>query len=283
MTKVEYELMTPREALDARRRCPAAFVPVSPLEWHGPHLPLGTDALHARHVAVELARELGGVVLPALFAGTETVRPPGSGAQQLGPLGLPKDARVVGMDFPRNPVKSVYFEESAFGVAVRDVVRALKEDSFRLVALVNGHGAVNHRRTLDRIAREETLLPELCVLDLFVWLEPPPPLQGPGHADREETAIMLAIAGELVQLDDLPPPETPLRYAAYGIVDAAAFDGSPNAGFVVPPEADPRRATREQGEEILRREVEAAAGRVRRELERLGAQIRPRLEEGSTP
>jgi hypothetical protein len=31
----------------------------------------------------------------------------------------------VGIDFPGFPVKSLYFEESAFGIAVRELVRVL--------------------------------------------------------------------------------------------------------------------------------------------------------------
>ena len=166
MTKVEYELMTIGEIVEAKRHAPLVFVPVSPIEWHGPHLPIGTDGLHAHHVAVRLAREVGGVVLPTLFAGTETVLQSKPESNQLRVLGLDEDARVVGMDFPGFPVKSLYFEESAFGIAVRDLVRALAADSFRVIVLVNGHGATNHIRTLERIAREEARRDEVTVMSL---------------------------------------------------------------------------------------------------------------------
>src|SRR5947207_13170031 len=85
-TKVEYELMTPDEVIAAREKTPVAFVPVGPIEWHGPHLPLGTDGLHARGVAVRAARIVGGVVLPTLYAWTDAVRLAGPGALHLGPL-----------------------------------------------------------------------------------------------------------------------------------------------------------------------------------------------------
>jgi len=45
VTKVEYELMTIGEIVEAKRHAPLVFVPVSPIEWHGPHLPIGTDGL----------------------------------------------------------------------------------------------------------------------------------------------------------------------------------------------------------------------------------------------
>ena len=268
MNKVEYELMTIGEILEAKRHASLAFVPVSPIEWHGPHLPVGTDGLHAHHVAVRAARELGGVVLPTLFVGTETIRLPGNDSEQLGALGLDDDARVVGMDLPGFPVQSLYFEESAFGVAVRELVRALAADSFRLIVLANGHGAVNHMRTLERIAREETRRDQTTVMSLMVWVPPPPPNRDPGHAAREETAVMIAIAGEHVRLDQLPPSGVPLRYAEYGIVDGPAFDGFPTSDFTVPPHADPRSATPEEGKQILEREVQSAVARVRQELSR---------------
>src|SRR5690348_1245568 len=151
--------MTPAEIVAARERRPVAFVPFGPIEWHGPHLPLGTDAIHAGHVARALAEDLGGVVLPTFFLGTETVRLPGDGPEQLGVLGVDDGERVVGMDLPANPVRSLYIEEGVFAVAVREVVRGLTGDGWRLVVLVNGHGAVNHIRTLERVAREETRLP----------------------------------------------------------------------------------------------------------------------------
>jgi len=53
-----------------------AFPPLGPLEWHGPHLPLGVDALNAEAVAWRVAQEVGGVVLPALYVDTERERPP---------------------------------------------------------------------------------------------------------------------------------------------------------------------------------------------------------------
>ena len=83
---------------------------------------------------------------------------------------------------------------------------------------------------------------------------------------------MLAIAGDHVRLDELPA-DVPLRYRDYGVVDGPAFDGEPTADFTVRPDADPRQATREEGERILGEEVRAAAEQVRRELERLGVDV----------
>ena len=259
---VLYELMRPDQVVAARAAAPVAYVPVGPLEWHGPHLPLGMDGLHAHEVAVRAARDAGGVVLPTLFAGTETVRPPGPGPQSLAALGLPADHRIVGMDFPANSVRSTYFEESAFGVSVRQLVDGLLADGYRLVVLVNGHGAVNHQATLRRIAAESDLPGRARVVHHLAFL-PDPEALGPGHAAREETALALAMCGDEVRCDLLPSDDVPLRYPEHGIVDAKAFDGHPAPGFALPASDHPRRATPEQGEALLVAEGQALARRVR--------------------
>lgn len=258
---VLYELMRPDQVVGARASAPVAYVPIGPLEWHGPHLPLGLDGLHAHEVAVRAAEEVGGVVLPTLFAGTETVRPPGPGPQSLAALGLPEDERIVGMDFPRHSVDSTYFEESAFGISVRELVTSLLSAGFRIVILVNGHGATNHQATLRRIATEADR-PGLQRVVYHLAFLPDPEAAGPGHAAREETAIALAVCPSQVRCDLLPPVDDPLRYADYGIVDAKAFDGHPAPGHVLPADDHPRSATAEEGAAILGAEGRALAERV---------------------
>ena len=266
--EVRFELMTPGEIVTARDRRPVAYVPVGPLEWHGPHLPLGTDALRAHHVAVGAARIAGGVVLPALYAGTETVRPPGHGAGQIGALGFTGDERIVGMDFPGNPVKSLYFEESAFGITVKEIVRLLKAEPYRLIVLVNGHGADNHVRTLQRIAVEESDMPRVHVV-LHRVSQHAQPGADPGHAERWETSALLALEEPHVHLDRLPPRDQPLHYRDYGIVEGRAFDGRPAPGYALSREADPRYSTRDEGERMIASEVSALAAAVDRHLDAL--------------
>jgi hypothetical protein len=66
----------------------------------------------------------------------------------------------------------------------------------------------------------------------------------------------MSAAPHSVDLEALPPIETPLRYRDFGIVNGAAFDGRPTPDFTVPRESDPRYATSEEGAAILARSVE---------------------------
>jgi creatinine amidohydrolase len=270
MHRVEYELMRPPDIVKERNRLPLVFIPIGPLEWHGPHLPLGTDGLHAHAVAVEAARRIGGVVLPPYFVGTETVRLSDQGAQSLTVLGFNGTERIVGMDFPNFPVKSLYFEEGAFAVTVREILRLLKADGYRLLVIVNGHGAVNHQRTLRRLAAEESERPDVLVKYAMAFLPATPPLSDPGHAEKIETSIMMTVLPAVVDLASLPSRDVPLRYQDYGIVDGKAFDGNPTSDFTLRQESDPRDATSELGRKVLHAEVDRLVETVQQELGSMG-------------
>jgi len=270
MRRVEYELMRPPDIVKERDRLPIAFVPIGPLEWHGPHLPLGTDGLHAHEVAVEVARRIGGIVLPTYFVGTETVRLNDQQAQGLAILGFEGTERVVGMDFPEFPVKSLYFEEGAFAVTVREILRLLKADRYRLIVIVNGHGAVNHQRTLRRLAAEESERPNVWVEYTMAFLPATPPFSDPGHAEKIETSLMMAMRPELVDIASLPPTDVPLRYRDYGIVDGKTFDGNPTPDFTLRREADPRDAAPDLGRKVLDAEVDCLVETVSGHLRSMG-------------
>ena len=261
MSIVELELMRPQDVVRARASAPVAFVPIGPLEWHGPHLPLGTDGLHAHHVAVRAAQKIGGVVYPTLHVGADAVQGPGT-EESVEHLGLPPDERIVGMDYPGNPVKSAYIDEGVVGLLVREVVRALKEQPYDVIVIVNGHGAPNHQRTLRRVATEQSEPGRVAVLYATAWLAPEPPAVDPGHADRLETSLLMALEPQAVDVQQLPPRPHRLPYADFGIVDGAAFDGRPQPDSSVPDAADPRSSSAEEGARLVALEVEHLCGLV---------------------
>ena len=62
-TEVRMQWLRPAEVLAHQ---PIVYLPIGPLEWHGPHLPLGTDPLQAESLAIAVAQQVGGVVHPTL-------------------------------------------------------------------------------------------------------------------------------------------------------------------------------------------------------------------------
>jgi creatinine amidohydrolase/Fe(II)-dependent formamide hydrolase-like protein len=69
MEEVRFDRMVPRDVLARREACSLAFLPVGSLEWHGPHMPFGTDYMTVDYLAQEAARRYGGVVFPPVYYG----------------------------------------------------------------------------------------------------------------------------------------------------------------------------------------------------------------------
>jgi len=59
-----YENLTPAEFRKRISAAPVAYLPLGTIEWHGEHLPLGTDLIISRSFFAALAEEVGGIVLP---------------------------------------------------------------------------------------------------------------------------------------------------------------------------------------------------------------------------
>jgi len=73
MEKVRYEEMLPHEIVARRKKCPAAFIGLGGLEWHGEHLGVGNDALKAEKLCELAARRSGGFAFPTLWYGEPRV------------------------------------------------------------------------------------------------------------------------------------------------------------------------------------------------------------------
>lgn len=68
--EVRLEYMRPTQIREARQRADLAFLPIGPLEWHGPQSPVGLDGLKAHHLSCRAAQILGGgAVFPLLYHG----------------------------------------------------------------------------------------------------------------------------------------------------------------------------------------------------------------------
>ena len=67
INSVFYKDLQPIQLLEKVKTCPLAFLPLGTLEWHGRHMPLGTDMMIPEKIFSEIATNFGGVVLPPLF------------------------------------------------------------------------------------------------------------------------------------------------------------------------------------------------------------------------
>jgi len=124
------ELSTPAlDALDRDRTI--AVLTVSPLEVHGPHLPLGVDAFTARHLAVSVAERVtserpgwSAVLAPTLHLGSFTFEAAGT----------------------------VSVRQRVVRDAVAGYGASLARAGFRHILIANGHGGPGHLVALDEAA-----------------------------------------------------------------------------------------------------------------------------------
>lgn len=259
-------LLRPEQIKTELQRCPLAYLPLGPLEWHGPHLPFGTDPLHAEHVALAAAEHTGGLVFPTLYMGTERERAP----QTLESIGLEPQSYVIGMDFPANTLPSGYAREEVFALAVREHLRLIINMGFRWVVLVSGHGATNHLEVLRRLVAEFNGESPARLLLITPFPRDKDGIERIGHADRIETSLMLAEYPELVALDTLPLLPVPLKNTDYAIVDYLTFEGQPTLDQTVRPEFDPRQAMAKDGQDLVKQVIADIVQLVRQMMQNNG-------------
>ena len=151
MKKRQYCFLRPDEIVAEKERCSLVCLPVAPLEWHGPALPLGTDGISAEKAALAAADQTGGVVLPTLWCGTSRKKDVADLEKQQFDIAT---TPIVGMDYPSVTVKSFYAREEVFAAVIRDYLRMLVEHQYRLIVIVTGHGGDGIYDVMERLCDE---------------------------------------------------------------------------------------------------------------------------------
>jgi creatinine amidohydrolase len=255
--ETRYEWLRPGQLVERRNACPLVIVPVAPLEYHGPHMPVGCDMINVSEVAHAVCRKLGrGVVRPVLSVGTERERPP----DMLQSLGFPPDSYVVGMDFPTRLWNSHYLSEEVFALVLRAELAILIGQGYRYVFVASGHGAVNQQATIARLSIElQNTTPARLDYDLAICREAIETGLA-GHADVVETSLLLHYRPDAVDLAALPPRGVPLRYQDYSVVDGAGFSAQYDPQHLV--RHDPRDATAAKGQKWFADCVQEMSARI---------------------
>jgi creatinine amidohydrolase len=171
------------------------FLPVGALEQHGPHLPLGTDALLASAMSTGAASAVSGIVAPALAYGYKSQPKCGGGQHFIGTTSLDAATLIA---------------------QVRDTIREFARHGVERLVIVNGHYE-NQWFIIEGVdlAMRECKGSALSVMRLEYWdfctektLAQVFPDGFPGfaleHAAVIETSMMLHLHPELVRLDRIP-------------------------------------------------------------------------------
>ena len=173
-----------------------AVLAVGSTEYHGDHLPHGTDTMVAEHLAEAASERVEGLlVLPSL------------------PFGM-------SLHYASFPVAVSLTTETLTRV-LREIFKSLLKHGIKKLLIVNGHdGNIAAIETATREFRVDH--PEMKIAVLEAWWQTAGELLpkdtfevwgGLGHAGEGETSMMLAVAPELVEMEKARGvvPELPLH------------------------------------------------------------------------
>jgi creatinine amidohydrolase len=214
------------------------LVPVGAIEQHGPHLPVGTDTIVASALCAATGAVTDSLVLPAISLGVSY----GHGTVLAGTLSLTPDLLVA---------------------TVHQYVRWASVTGLRRLLFVNAH--LGNSASLSVATDSVRLLaPQLRVGTIDWWTADPAVLAeitadgADIHANRAETAMMMAIAPQLVHPQRASGADDPDRTAGLTFrYTAPALSRNGVTGR-------PSEASADLGAELQRRVVSAIAGRIER-------------------
>ena len=184
------------------------LIPCGALEQHGPHLPLGTDALLCTAIAQSVAEKVNGIVAPTLNYGYKSQ--PRSGG---------------GQHFPG----TTSLDGNNLSQIVRDVIREFARQGVNNIVVFDGHYENQWFLTegIELAVRDLGSQSGVRVMRLEYWdffteatLEKVFPNGFPGfaleHAAVMETSLMLHYYPQMVRLD-LIPDVKPAEFPPYDI------------------------------------------------------------------
>ena len=195
--KTHYRELTPTEFRQRLAEAPIAYLPLGTLEWHGEHLPLGSDGLQSEGFMTRLAERVGGVVLPMLFLGPDLAKDVGG-------------KTYYGMDIhgfkgqdPQQLDGSAYWvSDELFEQMLVAILTQLARAGFRIVV---GHG---HGPSTKTFPAHIDAWEQQFGLKLFTcWRDDEKDGLGiqTDHAAANETSLMMALHPHLVQMENLSP------------------------------------------------------------------------------
>jgi creatinine amidohydrolase len=193
--KVHYTELLLHEFQKRLKEKPIAYLPLGTLEWHGAHLPLGSDSIQSEELMVACARQLGGIVMPPIHLGPDQATQGQGGQIFYGMDSIPDTLP------PRQLEGSCYWVSDGFFKLLIDMILTqIKRAGFHAV-FADGHGPSRWSWVKDIPEREARFGLKLFGVTADIkraWK------YQIDHAGQNETSIMLALRPDLVELSKLP-------------------------------------------------------------------------------
>lgn len=179
-----YENMTPNTFQQKLQEFPVAYLPLGTLEWHGSHLPLGTDMIISQKFFLQFAEKYGGIVLPPLFLGPDQFY-------------FLNNKEYYGIDFcesffPKQKVGSAYYiKEDLFNEILSNIIYQLSRVGFKFL-IAHGHGPSVNFFLKEKNNYENAYNIKCYSLNKNFMSD---------HGGQNETSLMLYLCPELCELN----------------------------------------------------------------------------------
>jgi len=251
------ENMTVKQVREYLKQKQSIIVPIGVIEQHGYHLPLKTDALVAWHLGRRIGEKTGILVAPTIY-------------QSFSGGGLPGTINI---------------SPAVMSLVVSDTLVSLASQGFRNFYLFLCHGGSENARALNdalkMLLRQRCVFENVMIALLPVWKcrsgEPAwseSIKEGDWHAGWLETSLVMALEGDLVQMENMELDSEPQLSELiehpdnYQQAEKIVDDEFVVARMTQRPEikvgvmGHPERASAELGMRIVNDTVNAAAAKI---------------------
>lgn len=243
MKKIKLDEMTWIEAKEAIKKARIIIIPLGAIEAHGPHLPLGTDNFIVERIAEEVARRVGGLLVPLIPYG------------QVWSL----------INFPG----SITINDDDLYRFIIDICLSLRKHGAKNFALISFH--IGNGSVIKRAAR---YLKDNHKINVYYFVssglqkvrelcESKQWHKNYFHAEEIETSIMLHIKPELVQMDKAKACYPDKKIFEYYPLK---WDELTDIAVI----GDPTLATPEKGRKILNIIIEEIVNLIEKGLKIIG-------------
>jgi creatinine amidohydrolase len=224
--------LTAAELRDKARANAIVLLPVASMEQHGPHLPVGVDAMLCEGIC-RRAAEAVAAAMPVLVAPTLW-------------CGMAEHHMAFGGTFT--------FDLSTYRAVLLALTSSIERQGFQRLMIVNGHGGniAALAAILPDLARQSSLRIRTTTYFELARSAMPAILEdqdGVRHACEAETSMMLAMAPDTVRLGALEAAHGPahVHRRPLALGQYRSFRDFTASGVV----GDARRASRDKGEKLI--------------------------------
>ena len=185
MKKFLIEEMTPEEITEALKQVDTVVIPLGTVEQHGPHLPVGTDAIIPITVAKRLAEKIKVLVAPPVYYGNS---------------------------LSMSDMKGVFtITPDSLANLLLDLCKSFAKQGFKKIVFLNGHGG--NEQVLSFIGQKARIETGALIVRIDWWHIIDEDIlkiceSAVAHADEGETSMMLACRPDIVNMKKATKDDT---------------------------------------------------------------------------